>query len=275
MMTLARPPDEWDAETTTAAALQTLRPAVDPITGSMVKADAPALEPSHVPENGWLSPRFQEAFRLGRVRSQQESGMRKSDFLEFLAQFQVYRHIGGAGDRTIPHAVVVAAFDAWEKSRSLGPIADWERVEAFLNEVPGQNVYDDAFLDWAQDVVENRGWWQSGDRYERWEVEKFRTLVAKHRRLNAEREAIRQRRYEAGRALSDAALRRRVFERDGHLCRSCQSAELLTVDHVVAVINGGTDDIDNLQTLCRTCNSSKGRKQSAAWRSRAKKEGLS
>lgn len=208
----------------------------------------------------------------GALCSRRESGMDKASFLEFLAQFQVYRHIDGAGDQTIPRAVVVAAFDAWEKSRSLWPIADWERVQAFLNEVPGQ-VFDDAFLDWAHDVVESRGWWQSDDWHQRWEVEKFRRLVAKHRRINAEREAIRLRRAEADRALSDPELRHRVFERDGYKCRSCSSHELLAVDHIVAVINGGSDDFENLQALCRSCNSSKGRKELSAWRRREKRVG--
>jgi hypothetical protein len=36
MMTLARPPDRWEPETTTAEALVTLRPAVGPVVGSMV-----------------------------------------------------------------------------------------------------------------------------------------------------------------------------------------------------------------------------------------------
>jgi 5-methylcytosine-specific restriction endonuclease McrA len=272
MKALDPPHVRWDAETAKPGVCSTGLAAIPG--GVVITADVTRHENIERFHDRYSALEFQGAFWRGRVCSQQESGMRKSDFLEFLAQLQVYRHIDGAGDAALPHAVVVAAFDTWEKSRSLRPIADWERVQAFLREVPGQDVFDDAFLDWAQDVVENRGWWQSDDWYERGQVESFRKLVAKHRLRNAEREAIRLRRYEAGRALSDPELRRRVFERDGHRCRACSSPELLAVDHVVAVINGGSDDFENLQTLCRTCNSSKGRKQSAAWR-RGKKEGLS
>jgi hypothetical protein len=52
--------------------------------------------------------------------------------------------------------------------------------------------------------------------------------------------------------------RREVMERDGHACRSCGSRTHLEIDHVVAVAHGGSDEIDNLQTLCRTCNRVKG-----------------
>lgn len=52
------------------------------------------------------------------------------------------------------------------------------------------------------------------------------------------------------------AIRGRVLERDHFKCRRCgASAEaILHVDHIVPKSRGGTDDIDNLQTLCRDCN---------------------
>jgi HNH endonuclease len=51
---------------------------------------------------------------------------------------------------------------------------------------------------------------------------------------------------------------RAVWDRDDWTCQACSTHRDLTVDHVVAVANGGTDDMDNLQTLCQPCNSSKG-----------------
>lgn len=53
-------------------------------------------------------------------------------------------------------------------------------------------------------------------------------------------------------------LRWEVFRRDGYTCLSCGSKEDLTADHVIAEINGGETILDNLQTLCRPCNSGKG-----------------
>lgn len=55
-----------------------------------------------------------------------------------------------------------------------------------------------------------------------------------------------------------ADTRARVFERDNHVCKNCGSGSDLTVDHILAVTRGGSDDLDNLQTLCATCNASKG-----------------
>jgi hypothetical protein len=51
-----------------------------------------------------------------------------------------------------------------------------------------------------------------------------------------------------------------VFKRDGRRCARCGSAEDLSIDHIVPLAAGGTHDLDNLQVLCRSCNSSKGAK---------------
>ena len=48
-------------------------------------------------------------------------------------------------------------------------------------------------------------------------------------------------------------------------CVACGFSGKLTVDHVVAIINGGTSDPSNLQLLCRPCNQSKGRKNFEDW----------
>lgn len=53
-------------------------------------------------------------------------------------------------------------------------------------------------------------------------------------------------------------LRKRIFERDAYRCRNCESYIDLHLDHILPVAMGGTDDYENLQTLCQKCNLSKG-----------------
>jgi len=69
--------------------------------------------------------------------------------------------------------------------------------------------------------------------------------------------------------LSEYEQRRRAFAnktrdlfvqlvvRDGAACAKCGSTEKLTVDHIAPMIRGGSDDLSNLQILCKRCNSSK------------------
>ena len=48
-----------------------------------------------------------------------------------------------------------------------------------------------------------------------------------------------------------------VFENDKYRCVKCDSYIDLTIDLIIQIINGGSNDLDNLQTLCKQCNSSK------------------
>jgi hypothetical protein len=55
-------------------------------------------------------------------------------------------------------------------------------------------------------------------------------------------------------------LRFEILRRDNHACRYCGAKApdvALTVDHVVPVALGGTDDPSNLVTACRPCNTGK------------------
>lgn len=77
------------------------------------------------------------------------------------------------------------------------------------------------------------------------------------------------------------AVRHRVHQRDEFRCKACRALgiptprngggfrypieglpeEHLSLDHRVALANGGTDTEDNLQTLCTPCNRAKGAKR--------------
>lgn len=57
-------------------------------------------------------------------------------------------------------------------------------------------------------------------------------------------------------------LRVKVLDRDNSTCQLCgatlSDGVKLHVDHIVPVSKGGTNDFDNLQTLCEHCNLGKG-----------------
>lgn len=84
MMTLARPPNRWNAETTTAPSWNS-EPAVDPMVGSMVKADVRRLEPWIGFKNGCVVSPRQVGSCAERVRSLMESGMADNLRLEMMS----------------------------------------------------------------------------------------------------------------------------------------------------------------------------------------------
>lgn len=62
----------------------------------------------------------------------------------------------------------------------------------------------------------------------------------------------------ARRSYIPLALRLEVYASDGYCCVKCQSSSRLSIDHIIPLAKGGTDDRSNLQTMCLTCNIRKG-----------------
>jgi len=54
-----------------------------------------------------------------------------------------------------------------------------------------------------------------------------------------------------------------LLTRDGAMCRYCSSTGPLEVDHIIPLSKGGSNDMGNLQLLCRPCNRQKSNK--LAW----------
>jgi 5-methylcytosine-specific restriction endonuclease McrA len=66
------------------------------------------------------------------------------------------------------------------------------------------------------------------------------------------------------------ATKRIVIARDGGGCVVCGSTLKLEVDHKVALMNGGTNDVSNLATLCDDCHLAKTKMDNSLRRQRQK-----
>jgi 5-methylcytosine-specific restriction endonuclease McrA len=51
--------------------------------------------------------------------------------------------------------------------------------------------------------------------------------------------------------------RHEVMDRDNYKCRMCGACTTLSVDHVKSRGAGGTDDAENLRTLCLSCHTTR------------------
>jgi len=62
----------------------------------------------------------------------------------------------------------------------------------------------------------------------------------------------------------DSRLRHECFKRDDYKCVECgatKDEKMLHCDHILPVSQGGSDELENLQTLCDDCNLSKSNKK--------------
>ena len=71
----------------------------------------------------------------------------------------------------------------------------------------------------------------------------------------------KQRRANRKRTHIPRGLRHEVFKRDNYTCCECGATKedgvTLHIDHIIPVSKGGTDELSNLQTLCKACNLNK------------------
>lgn len=91
------------------------------------------------------------------------------------------------------------------------------------------------------------------------ELERLRLWKRAHREQRCNESRVRRAR-KAGVA-SDGHRRSEVFERDGGICQLC-GVELdpknWHEDHVIPIVIGGSDMLDNVQATCPPCNMRKG-----------------
>ena len=71
----------------------------------------------------------------------------------------------------------------------------------------------------------------------------------------------RESRHARGYGSSWDKLRKRILARDKYLCQQCKRNGRITAgnqcDHIKPKAQGGTDDEQNLETLCRPCHEAK------------------
>jgi 5-methylcytosine-specific restriction enzyme A len=86
-------------------------------------------------------------------------------------------------------------------------------------------------------------------------------LCDDHKNAGWERHQAGRSRHERGYGSKWDKIRLQILVRDNHLCQSCRRIGLVTpasiVDHITPKAKGGTDDIANLEAICRGCHASK------------------
>jgi 5-methylcytosine-specific restriction endonuclease McrA len=106
-----------------------------------------------------------------------------------------------------------------------------------------------------------RAWYQRNAEQQRQRVSEYRRSHPEKRRLSeSKRRSIKLN--NGTYTILEKELRRLL----SNSCSRCGSRQEQTLDHIIPISRGGRHSIGNLQTLCKSCNSSKNNKTIMEWR---------
>jgi predicted restriction endonuclease len=92
------------------------------------------------------------------------------------------------------------------------------------------------------------------------EIEIMLDMISTSKRQEEYQNTYEKKRLDASVFTSKQHVRKAVFDKHGKKCKHCGLEENLTLDHIIPICSGGENTVDNLQPLCKKCNSKKGKK---------------
>ena len=153
---------------------------------------------------------------------------------EFLIAF---RHFVDTGENVLDeHAEIIHL--KWDQNCIL-PKEEIKKIESFFRKENFWNIDH---------------YWSSQDKVD------ILNLIERSKSHYIEIETYEFKRLEACKYTSNPTVRKKIFKRDGRICKHCKTNKNLTLDHIIPISKGGQNILENLQILCKSCNSKKGTK---------------
>jgi hypothetical protein len=123
-----------------------------------------------------------------------------------------------------------------------GKISDWTVVEDMSVEAIPAEYFGGYCNVCGRPISYDKGYWHK--ECQSWPFRVTKADILARRRSEFDRKS--------------KMIRKVLIQRDGERCKFCGTTDKLTIDHIVSIYQGGSDDLDNLQLLCSSCNSRKG-----------------
>lgn len=132
-------------------------------------------------------------------------------------------------------------------------LSEWNGNKDFRYYPPSKRKKIEKYLN-------RQSYWNAHKIWDENDLVEIRSNCLRSRAYDKYRKTYDFRRKEACAFTSNPEFKQYIFNRDGRKCVKCGSTKKLTLDHIIPVAKGGEDNENNIQILCKSCNSSKGDK---------------
>ena len=191
--------------------------------------------------------------------------MEISDFLEkldiFLSESSSFARIAFDGCYQMNRGTFIEAFNHYLRTGEnvlddYSELVDlsWFDIENGM----GTEYFDEKKRIEIKKLLNGRGFWNPDSIISESAMNDVLWVMRNSEALDRKKSTYEWRRKEANKYTVDPEIRSAVFEKHGEVCVECGSIDNITLDHIIPVVKGGEDSIENLQPLCVSCNSKKG-----------------
>lgn len=121
----------------------------------------------------------------------------------------------------------------------------------------GEDISDENIVLWNC-ALKGENYWNINAMFSEDEISQITNKVIISENKIKLKKTYSDRRKVASSYIQKEEVRKKIFKKCKHKCVRCDSVSDLTIDHIISVKNNGDNTLDNLQILCRSCNSKKG-----------------
>lgn len=179
----------------------------------------------------------------------------KKEILEFLSNFGLIRN----GCYSVPEFVVEKSLKTFLKNKDLSQLFCYEKVMfALWTRIDEGYFLSEEEIPFLKSFFAGKEYFKPIDIIPIKELLKLHEVIETYEAVIKNFKSYEARRKRESRSIKNISLRDKVFARDNYKCKNCGAEKNLTIYHIICVKNGGDSKLNNLLTLCRSCNSSKG-----------------
>lgn len=174
---------------------------------------------------------------------------------DFLNESETFAGVTFNGMYTMP---LKAFIMAWEHYKETGEnvLDEYSRL-VYLSWMDDSRLFDQDEIIKTEEVLKNNGFWNIHHKLTGQDIKTIRFVINNSRKFWERKNSYELKRLQASLFTSRPDIRKKVYDLHGKECLSCGETEKIEMDHVIPIVKGGENTIENLQPLCKSCNTSK------------------
>jgi 5-methylcytosine-specific restriction endonuclease McrA len=177
-------------------------------------------------------------------------------FTKFITESDSFHGFVMSGLYTIPNNCFIDALHNFLIS-SENVLDEFSKMEDLFWD---DNILPRDKIEFANECLDNKNYWNIYHFHDNNQINELKKRISESINYFEYLDSAEYKRQQANIFTANQKTRKAIFNRDGKICKKCKAVKNLTLDHIIPVSKGGKNSLENLQVLCKSCNSKKSNK---------------